>query len=274
MAERGATTDRAPVAIVTGAARGIGAAVAARLADRGLHVALVDLPHDLVAEAAHRGPWRASLGRELDEATARCGDRGHAHVADVRDPEALRRVVDTVIDHHGTIDVVVAAAGSQAGGSPLWETDDTTWREMLDTNLTGVFNLARATLPSMLAAPAPRRGRVVAIASAAAGTGLPLLSAYTAAKTGVLGLVRSLAAELADSGITANAVCPGSTRGHMLDASAAIYGLADATDFAAQARIRRLIEPDEIAATVEWLCLDAPGALTGSVIDVDGGMRS
>lgn len=268
------TVGRARVALVTGAARGIGAATAARLAARGLHVALVDLPHDLTAEAEHRGPWRHSLGQDLDEATARCGGRGRAHVADVRDASALQRVVDEVTAELGTIDVVVAAAGSQHGGAPLWETDDDTWRDMLDANLTGVFNTARATVPSMLGAPAPRHGRFVAVASAAAHTGLPLLSAYTAAKTGVLGLVRSLAAELADTGVTANAVCPGSTRGHMLDASAAIYALDDAESFAAQARIGRLIEPDEIAATIEWLCLDAPGAMTGAVLDVDGGMRA
>lgn len=274
MAQDDPKDGRRPVAIVTGAGRGIGAATAARLAARGLHVALVDLPHDLAAEAEPRGPWRRSSGTELDEAAARCGSRGHAHVADVRDPEALRRVVDTVVDHHGTIDVVVAAAGAQDGGAPVWETDDETWRWMLDTNLTGVFNLARATIPSMLAAPTPRRGRFVAVASAAARTGLPLLSAYTAAKTGVVGLVRSLAAELADSGVTANAVCPGSTRGPMLEASAAIYGLDAGESFAEQARIGRLIEPDEIAATIEWLCLDAPGAMTGAVLDVDGGLQA
>lgn len=274
MAQGASNEGRTPVAIVTGAARGIGAATAARLAARGLHVALVDLPHDLAAEAEHRGPWRRSLGEELDAATARCAGRGRAHVADVRDPAALRRVVDAVVDEHGTIDIVVAAAGSQVGGAPLWETDDETWREMLDSNLTGVFNTARATIPAMLAAPAPRRGRFIAIASAAAHTGLPLLSAYTAAKTGVVGVVRALAAELADSGVTANAVCPGSTRGHMLDVSAAIYGLDGAETFAEQARIGRLIEPDEIAATIEWLGLDAPGSMTGAVIDVDGGMRA
>ena len=274
MTQGGSMADRTPVALVTGAARGIGAATAARLAARGLHVALVDLPHDLEAEAEHRGPWRRSLGRELDEAAARCQGRGHAHVADVRDPAALRTVVEAVVAHHGSIDVVVAAAGSQAGGAPVWETDDDTWRSMLDTNLTGVFNTARATIPSMLAAAAPRHSRFVAIASAAAHTGLPMLAAYTAAKAGVLGLVRALAAELADTGVTANAVCPGSTRGHMLDASASIYGLGGADEFATQARIGRLIEPDEIAATIEWLCLDAPGAMTGAVVDVDGGISA
>ena len=80
--------------------------------------------------------------------------------------------------------------------------------------------------------------------------------------------------ELADSGVTANAVCPGSTATGMLDASAAIYGMDDRSEFADQARIGRLIDPDEIAATLEWLCVDAPAALTGSLIDVDGGFRA
>ena len=264
-----------PVAVVTGAARGIGAATAARLAARGVTVALVDLP----LEAPGRldeipGPYRPAHGADLDEATAACGGRGHAHAADVRDREALAAVIETVVAHHGSIDMVVAAAGAVAGGAPLWDTDDEVWRSMIDINLTGVFNLARATLPSMLDAPAPRRGRFVAVASAAAHHGLPRLAAYTAAKHGVAGLVKALAAELADSGVTATAVCPGSTATGMLDASAAIYGIDDRNVFAEQARIGRLIEADEIAAAIEWLCLDAPSALTGSLLDVDGGFRA
>lgn len=264
-----------PVAVVTGAARGIGAATAARLAARGFSVALIDLP--IEAPSRHGeipGPYRPAHGRDLDEATAACGGRGHAHAVDVRDPEALTKVIDTVVAHYGSIDVVVAAAGAVAGGAPLWQTDDETWRTMIDINLTGVFNIARATLPSMLDAPAPRHGRFVAVASAAAHHGLPQLAAYSAAKHGVAGLVKALSAELADSGVTANAVCPGSTATGMLDASAAIYGIEDRSIFAEQARIGRLIAPDEIAATIEWLCVDAPSALTGSLIDVDGGFRS
>jgi NAD(P)-dependent dehydrogenase (short-subunit alcohol dehydrogenase family) len=145
---------------------------------------------------------------------------------------------------------------------------------MIDINLTGVFNIARAALPSMLDAPAPRNGRFVAVASAAAHHGLPQLAAYSAAKHGVAGLVKALSAELTDSGVTANAVCPGSTATGMLDASAAIYGMENRDAFADQARIGRLIHPDEIAATIEWLCVDAPAALTGSLIDVDGGFRA
>jgi SDR family mycofactocin-dependent oxidoreductase len=264
-----------PVAVITGAARGIGAATAARLAARGFTVALIDLP--LEAPGRHGeipGPYRPAHGSDLDEAAAMCGGRGHAHAADVRDPEALAAVIDTVVAHHGSIDVVVAAAGAVAGGAPLWETDDDTWRSMIDINLTGVFNIARATVPSMLAAPAPRNGRFIAVASAAAHHGLPQLAAYSAAKHGVAGLVKALSAELSDSGVTANAVCPGSTATGMLDASAAIYGISDRDVFADQARIGRLIDPDEIAATIEWLGVDAPSALTGSIIDVDGGFRA
>ena len=264
-----------PVAVVTGAARGIGAATAVRLAARGLTVALIDLPLESPGRLGEvAGPYRPAHGADLDEAAAACGGRGHAHAADVRDRRALQEVIDTVVTHHGSVDIVVAAAGAVAGGDPLWSTDDEVWQSMIDINLTGVFNIALTTIPSMLAAPEPRSGRFVAVASAAAHHGLPRLAAYTASKHGVAGLVKALAAELADSGVTANAVCPGSTATAMLDASAAIYGIDDREVFAEQARIGRLIDADEIAATIEWLCLDAPSALTGSMLDVDGGFRA
>lgn len=264
-----------PVAVVTGAARGIGAASAARLAARGFTVALIDIPLEPPGRVAPiPAPYRAAHGEDLDEATAACHGNGHAWAADVRDPAALASVIDEVMNRFGRIDCAVAAAGAVAGGGPLWETDDETWRAMIEVNLTGVFNIARAVVPHMLEAEIPRRGRFVAIASAAAHHGLPQLAAYSAAKHGVAGLVKALAAELADSGVTANAICPGSTSTGMLDASAAIYGLDSAADFAPQARIGRLIDPDEIAAAVEWLCVDAPAAITGSIVDVDGGFRA
>ena len=261
-------SERTPVAIVTGAARGMGALTAARLARRGYAVALVDHPDVEVP-----GPYRSASADELERAAAACEGRGYAHLADVRDPDALAAVVAGAVEHHGYVDVVIAAAGAMAGGVPTWETDDAIWRSMIEVNLTGVFNLARAAIPAMLAAPEPRRGRFVAVASAAAHEGLPLLAAYTAAKHGVAGLVRALAGELGATGITANAVCPGSTDTAMLEASSALYGLTDRSVFKAQARIERLIEPDEIARTIEWLAVDAPGAMTGAVVDVDGGFR-
>jgi SDR family mycofactocin-dependent oxidoreductase len=267
------SSDR-PVAIVSGAARGIGAASARRLAARGFAVALIDLPTDPARLHTIPGPYRHATGAELDIAAAACGGHGEAHSADVRNGSEVTQVVAAVLERHGRIDAVVAAAGAVAGGAPVWETDDDTWRAMIDINLTGVFNLARAALPAMVGAPEPRNGRFVAIASAAAHHGLPQMAAYSAAKHGVAGLVRALSAELGDTGITANAVAPGSTDTEMLRASAAIYGLGSVDEFVDQARIGRLIEPDEIASTVEWLCVDAPGSLTGAIIDVNGGFRA
>ena len=264
-----------PVAVVTGAARGMGAATARRLAARGYHVALVDLPLEPDGRVAEiPGPYHPARSGELDVAAADCLGAGEAHAADVRDVAALTAVIDGVVERHGRLDVVVAAAGAVAGGSPLWETDDATWQAMIEINLTGVFNTVRAAVPHLLAAPEPRRGRVVAVASAAAHHGLPQMGAYSAAKHGVAGLVKALAAELGPTGVTANAVAPGSTATPMLQASAALYDIADPTVFADQARIGRLIDPDEIAAAIEWLCIDAPGSMTGAVIDVDGGFRS
>jgi NAD(P)-dependent dehydrogenase (short-subunit alcohol dehydrogenase family) len=122
--------------------------------------------------------------------------------------------------------------------------------------------------------PAPRQGRFVAVASAAGMLGLRRLSAYTASKHAVIGLMRALAADLAGTGITANAVCPGSTRGPMLDASAAVYGLASAEEFSGQQLVERLLEPSEPAALIAWLCRPDASGVTGAVLPVDGGLTT
>jgi NAD(P)-dependent dehydrogenase (short-subunit alcohol dehydrogenase family) len=142
---------------------------------------------------------------------------------------------------------------------------------MLRINLHGVRRLAEATVPSMIKAG---YGRFVAVSSAAALRGMLHLGAYASAKAAVLGYVRSLAHDLEGTGVTANALCPGSTRGEMLRASAAVYGLADQEAFGEQQLVRRLLEPEEVARAITWLCLRQASAVTGAVLPVDGGLTS
>ncbi len=146
-------------------------------------------------------------------------------VGDVRSTSDMRAAVEEATTQFGSLDAAVAAAGVISGGPLAWEIPDAQWEVQFDINVKGVRNLVGAAVPAMLASPKPRHGRVVAISSTAGVLGLPRLSAYSASKHAVIGYVRSLAADLAGSDITANVVCPGSTRGPMLDASAAVYDL-------------------------------------------------
>jgi SDR family mycofactocin-dependent oxidoreductase len=260
----------APVAIVTGGARGIGAATATALAADGWRLVLVDRCAD---DPALRYPL--ATPEELDAVVAACGaDRAAGVVADVRDQAALDGAVATAIARFGRLDAAVAAAGAITGGDPAWATDDATWEAMVGINLEGVWRLARAAVPALLASAPPRRGRFVAVASAGASVGLPLLSAYTAAKAGVVGLVRSLAAELGPEGVTANAVAPGSTDTSMLKASAEVYGLASVDEFAVHHLSQGLVTVEQVAALVSWLCGEASGAVTGALLPVDAGMTA
>jgi SDR family mycofactocin-dependent oxidoreductase len=259
----------APVAVVTGAARGIGAATARRLAVAGWSVVLVDACRDDPSLG-----YPLATRADLDDAVAACGPAAVAHVADVRDQPGLDAAVDVARDHFGGLDAAVAAAGAITGGTPGWETTDDAWSVMLGVNLEGTWRLARAAVPALLERPAPRAGRFVAVASAGGLVGLPLLGAYCAAKAGVIGLVRSLAAELGPHGVTANVVAPGSTATAMLDASAGVYGLDGTAEFATHHMTGRLLDPDEPAAALAWLCSPEAGGLTGAVVPVDGGMTA
>jgi len=155
---------------------------------------------------------------------------------------------------------------------PLWEVPPAQQQAVLDVNLGGVLSLARAAVPALLRRPVPRSGRFLAVASAAATRGLPMLAAYCAAKAGVTGLIRALAAELADSGVTANAVSPGSTATPILDESARLYRLPGVEAFASQQPAGRLLDPAEVAAVLAFLAGPASSGMTGAVVPVDGGL--
>ena len=255
------------VVLVTGAARGIGAACARRLGSEGYAVVGVDICHDDPALGYELGS-RA----ELDEVMASIGPETLAVEADVRDRAALDAAVAAGVERFGGLDAVVAAAGIFAGGHPAWRTDEAQWDANIDINLSGVWKTFAAALPAILRREAPRQGRAVAIASAAGMGGHPTIAAYCAAKHGVIGLVRSLAAELGTAGVTVNSVCPGSVDTAILDASRQAYGLASKDDFSVHQVIGRILRPDEIAAGVAWLCSPEQGAVTGIALPVDGGM--
>jgi len=254
------------VAVVTGAARGIGAATVHRLVAEGWSVVAVDACAD---DAALDYPLAR---RDELEALVHPDDRVTTVVADVRDVGGLQRAVDAAISTYGGLDAAFAVAGVIAGGAPHWATSVDAERAVLDVDLAGVLNLARVAVPAMLARPEPRTGRFVAVASSAATQGLPRLAAYCAAKAGVVGFVRGLAADLRGTGVTANAVSPGSTDTAMLAESARIYDLDGVQVFASQQPVERLLSPDEIAAALVWLAGEDNGGVTGAVVPVDGGL--
>jgi SDR family mycofactocin-dependent oxidoreductase len=264
----GTEADAAPVALVTGAARGIGAATVAALAAGGWRVVAVDRCADDPAL-----PYPLGTRAELDLVVRAGGpDRVAGVAADVRDAQAMAAAVALAEERWGGLDAAIAAAGVIAGGVPGWEVPAGQEQAVLDINLGGVLTLARVAVPALLRRPEPRRGRFLAVASAAATRGLPMLAAYCASKAGVAGFTRALAAELGGTGVTANAVSPGSTATPILDESARLYDLPGAGAFAAQQPAGRLLAPGEIAAVLAFLAGPGSSAMTGAIVPADGGL--
>ena len=255
--------------MVTGAARGIGAATVDLLVAGGWKVVALDVCADDPAL-----DYALATPEDLERLAGRHGSSVHPVVGDVRVAADVRGAVDVALERFGRVDAAVAVAGVLGGGVPLWELGDAQWDVQFDVNVTGVRNLAAAVVPVLLGAEPPRAGRVVAVASAAGLLGLRRLSAYSASKHAVIGLMKALAADLAGTGITANAVCPGSTRTAALDASAAVYGMASVEEFASQQLAERLLEPTEPAALIAWLCSEEASGVTGAALPVDGGLTT
>lgn len=255
------------VAVVTGAARGIGAATVRALAERGYRVVAVDRCADDPALAYPLG-----TEAQLRAVAERAGPGVLTRVADVRDEQALSDAVALAEREFGGLDAFLAVAGVIGGGEPLWEMPAERARAVLEVDLYGVLACARVAVPALLRRPQPRSGRFVAVASAAATRGLPGLTAYCAAKSGVTGLVRALATDLRGTGVTASAVSPGSTNTDVLAESARLYGLAGPAEFAAQQPVERLLEPAEVAEALAWLASPQSSAVTGAAVPVDGGL--
>ncbi|MBM0108524.1 SDR family oxidoreductase [Steroidobacter sp. S1-65] len=256
------STNTSPLAgkhaLVTGASRGIGLAIAQRLLDEGARVTLLGRQLSSVSEAA------AKLSNTDAFAVA----------ADVGSREQLRAAIDVAGDRFGPVDILINNAG-QAVSAPMHKMDDALWNAMLSVNLTGTYNGIRHVLPSMLARDF---GRIVNVASTAGLKGYPYVAAYSAAKHGVIGLTRSVALEVAGRNITVNAVCPGYTDTDIVrETIGNIQAKTGRSESEAIAVLvdhnpqRRLIRCEEVANAVAWLCLPGSESITGQSIAIAGG---
>jgi NAD(P)-dependent dehydrogenase (short-subunit alcohol dehydrogenase family) len=264
--------------VVTGASRGIGRAIAAALAREGAVVAGCALH----AEAEGAAP-RGFLDELRPEPSTGAAPASFLGICDVRDAEQVARFRDEVLARLGPPDILVNNAGIvvRAALADLSEAD---WHDVLGANLTGTFLVTRAFLPHLprrrerSAAGAPAAARIINIASIAGRQGTAMLSAYCAAKHGVVGLTRALALETATKGITVNAVCPSYTDTSMVrDAIANIIDKTGRSAAEAESELVKtnpqgcLIRPEQVAATVLWLCAPGAEAITGQAIAVAGG---
>jgi NAD(P)-dependent dehydrogenase (short-subunit alcohol dehydrogenase family) len=247
-------------AVVTGASRGIGAAIAAELVRLGADVTLIARRREPLAETA--------------QALARGESRVHDIVADVTDEGDVSRALIAAASAHGAPAILINNAGG-AESAPFARTDPALWRRMIDLNLTSAYLCTRAIAPAMVASG---WGRIVNVASTAGLKGYGYVSAYVAAKHGVVGLTKALAVEFARTGVTVNAVCPGYTDTPMLEA--AIASIAAKTKrsgdearatLAASNPMGRLITPEEVAAAVGYLCRPEAASVTGQTMTIDGG---
>lgn len=249
------------VAVITGAANGIGRACAVRFAQEGANVLCLDL------NTGHN-----------EAAAAECRDLGVEALAlacDVTSPDSIKTAVDIALDRWGRIDILVASAGIYSG-SPLPEVSLQQWQRLIDVNLTGVFLSNQAVAPILARQGS---GSIINISSMAGKTSWPASAEYSAAKSGVIGLTRSVAMELAPHGVTANAVCPGNTLTDMVRNVAGEVGGRDGLSpeewlkmRANDCPMKRLAEPWEIAGVVAFLASQDSRYLTGQAIEVDGGL--
>ena len=235
------------VAIVTGAARGIGRAIADRLSASGARVAIWDIDGVAAANTA------ASIMNAVD------------FVADVTDPGSIERALAATTAQIGAPDILVNNAGITGPNHPLDQYPVEAWRHVIEVDLIGVFHCCRAVVPAMRRHDNGRgRGHIVNIASIAGKEGNPNASAYSAAKAGVIGLTKSLGKELAETGIRVNAVAPAAAKTDIFNQMTQ----AQIDYMLSKIPMGRFVQVDEIAALVAWLCSDECSFATGAVFDI------
>ena len=244
-------------ALVTGGGQGIGAAVARAMTTQGMRVTILGRRINVIQAMADLDP-----------------ENLFAVAADVTDPDQVDAALKLSESRFGPVEVLINNAG-QAQSAPFLKMDMNLWQQMLSVNLTGTMICSQAVLPSMLKSG---WGRIVNVASTAGQIGYSYVSAYCAAKHGVLGLTKSLALELATKGITVNAVCPGFTETDLVRESInRVVAKTGRTPEQAMAEFvktnpqGRLVQPEQVADAVIWLCSEGASAVTGQAISVSGG---
>jgi 2-hydroxycyclohexanecarboxyl-CoA dehydrogenase len=241
------------VAVVTGAASGMGLAIAQRLAGSGHRVAVLDLNGVAAERAAEdlRGSGAQALGIAADVADRGAVDRALAHV---------HREL-------GPVEIVVTSAGLDEFTS-FTDITPSQWDRMLAVNLTGTFHCVQAAVPDMMAAG---WGRIVTISSSSAQSGAKRMAHYVASKGGVIALTKALAAELGPHGITVNTIPPGSVETPMTRRAEAAGDLPSTDALAKMIPVRRMGTPDDVAAACDFLCSEEAGYINGQQINVNGG---